>query len=499
MKYSFADWQSGKPFPKGWDCADAVDDGWTPEQVTDFMRAVVRPWTPPGGEPPPEPKKPAPEPQPITQIKQPVQAKPAQQTATITPIARPKDSYHSDDAWKADFVTNEEGTPKPSVAKNWALLLEHHPKMNRALAFDAFKMQIVLLDRPAWDRGTGPWTQRVLRETDFQNAVMWLESLHMTPKASNIASVIQSVAEAHSFDRLREFLEGVTWDGKPRVDDFFTRYLGVDAGDYPNVISRRFLISAVARGLNPGCKVDTMPIIEGPQGLKKSTALKALFGAEFFSDELSDIGSKDAKMEMQGVWCIEIAEMHRLNLSATNAVKKFLSQATDRFRPPYGRTVIEAPRRLVLAGTINPEGNAYLKDNTGARRFWPLTATRIDVDAIHRDRDQLWAEAVALYGAGEPWWVQETEVQMVEAEQADRTNIDVWTDAVMSAIENRRSILLSEIVSHLGIPSKDASDHHTARIGRIMFSIGWQTRRDRRGGADRIKFTAPGFDDNVPW
>ncbi len=499
MKYSFDNWVTGERPPKGWDAADAVDDGWTAEQIVEFMKAVVYTWTPPGGEPPPEPKKPAPEPQPIKQIKQQVQAKPEQKTATITPIARPKDSYHSDDAWKADFVTNEEGIPKASVAKNWALFLEHHPAMNRALAFDAFKMQIVLVARPAWDRGTGAWTQRVLRETDFQNAVMWLESLHMTPKASNIASVIQSVAEAHSFDRLREYLEGAAWDGQPRIDNLAARYLGTDDVAYARSISRRFLISAVARGLNPGCKVDTMPIIEGPQGLRKSTFLKALFGAEFFSDELSDIGSKDAKMEMQGVWCIEIAEMHRLNLSATNAVKKFISQATDRFRPPYGRTVIEAPRRLVLAGTINPDGNPYLKDNTGARRFWPLTATRIDIDAVHRDRDQLWAEAVHMYQTGEPWWVQQEEIEMVEAQQASRTDVDVWTDAVLAAVEGRKSVLLSDIVREIGISVKEASQHHAARIGRIMSSIGWETRRDRRNGADRIKFTAPGFDDNVPW
>lgn len=493
MKYSFENWVAGEPLPKGWDAADAVDDGWTAKEIEAFMRATVRPWTPPP--PPPEPlKKRDPEPaQPVAQIKHPVQAKPAQAQATITPISRPKESYHSDDAWRAEFVTNEEGNPKPSVTKNWSLLLEHHPSMRGCLAFDAFKMQIVLQRRPAWDRGTGHWEQRVLRDSDFQNAVMWLEGMHMTPKVASIAPVISSVAEAHQFDRLREYLEGLVWDGKPRLARFFRSHLGVDGSDggYADIISRRFLISAVARGLSAGCKVDTMPIIEGPQGLKKSTALKALFGAEFFSDELSDIGSKDAKMEMQGVWAIEIAEMHRLNLSATNAVKKFLSQATDRFRPPYGRTVIEAPRRLVLAGTINPDGNPYLKDSTGARRFWPLTATRIDIDAIHRDRDQIWAEAVALFGAREPWWVQPAEVDVVEGEQAERTDVDVWTDAVVKAIDGRRVMLLSEIISSVGIPAKDAGQHHAARIGRIMQSMGWATVRERKGGVDRLKYLAP--------
>lgn len=500
MKYLFTDWQAGATPPKGWDVADAVDDGWTAVEIVSFMKASVTSWTPDGGDEPPKPKKSAPEPKPIAQIKQPVQAKPEQKQATITSISQPSRSYHVDDAWRADLVTNEEGSPKPGAAKNWALLLENHPAMNRALTFDAFKMQIVLSAKPAWDRSSGgDWMPRVLRETDFQNAVMWLESLHMTPKASNIASVIQSVAEAHSFDRLCEYLDGVKWDGTPRLNTMAMRYLGVEDGEYGAVIARRFMLSAVARGLRPGCKVDTMPILEGPQGLRKSTFLKALFGEEFFSDELSDIGSKDAKMEMQGVWCIEIAEMHRLNLSATNAVKKWLSQATDRYRPPYGRTVIEAPRRLVLAGTINPDGNPYLKDNTGARRFWPLTATRIDIDAVHRDRDQLWAEAVHCYHAGEPWWVQQSEQEMVEAQQTDRTDIDVWTDAVLTAVLGKKTILLSEVVREIGIPIKEANQGHAARIGRIMSSIGWQTRRGKKGGADHIKFTAPDFDDNTPW
>lgn len=501
MKYTFENWVAGEPLPDGWDGADAVDDGWSEKEIVAFMKAIVKPWTPPTDEPPPEPKKPEPEPQkPVVQMKQPVQAKPAQATASVTPINRPKESYHSDDAWRAEFVTNEEGSPKANVTKNWALLLEHHPAMNRALAFDAFKMQIVLLRRPAWDRSTGDWTPRTLRESDYQNAVMWLESLHMTPKTSSIKPVIGSVAEAHQFDRLREYLEGLVWDGVPRVDSFFRKYTGaMDATKYPEIVSRRFLISAVARGLSAGCKVDTMPIIEGLQGLRKSTALKALFGAEFFSDELSDIGSKDAKMEMQGVWCIEIAEMHRLNLSATNAVKKFLSQATDRYRPPYGSTVIDAPRRLVLAGTINPDGNPYLKDNTGARRFWPVTATKIDVEGISEDRDQLWAEAVMMYRNGEPWWVQREEIDIVEGQQADRTDVDVWTDAVLKAVDGRKSILLSEVIREIGIPSKDASQHHAARIGRIMQSMGWQTVRDRKGGTDRLKYVAPDFDDSIPW
>lgn len=503
MKYTFEQWLAGVPLPKGWDGADAVDDGWTSTEIEAFMRAKVGPWEPPPPPPPPEPQKPQPEPQkPIAQMKQAVQAKPDQSQATVVSIANPRQAYHVDDAWKADFVTNEEGSPKPGVSKNWALLLEHHPAMNKALAYDAFALQIMLLRRPAWERDTGePWQPRPIRESDYQNAVMWLETLHMTPKVATIQPVVFSVAEKYTYDPLVEYLEGLVWDRVPRVDQYFRRYYGVDpsgSSRYADIVSRRFLISAVARALRPGAKVDTMPILEGPQGLMKSSACKVAGRGRFFSDELSDIGSKDAKMEMQGRWVFEIAEMHRMNAAETNAVKKFLSQSTDRFRPPYGRTVIEAPRRCVMIGTINPDGNPYLKDTTGARRFWPLRCTKIDIAALEQDHDQIWAEAVYLLKSGEPWWVQADETDVVEEEQTERTDIDVWTDAVLKAIDGRSSILLSEVISSVGIPAKDASERHASRIGRIMRAIGWVATRDQKGGATVIKYIKP-LEDEVAW
>ena len=503
MKYTFEQWLAGTPIPKGWDGADAVDDGWTAKEIEGFMRATVRPWEPPKNDPPPEPKKPQPEPQkPVAQVKQAVQAKPDQAQATITNIARPTETFHADDAWKGELVMSEEGTPKASVSKNWALLLENHPAMNRALTYDAFSMQVVLERRPAWEKSDGPWTPRALKESDFQNAVMWLESLHMAPKVTSIKPVIYSVAEKYSYDRLTEYLEALVWDGVPRVNQFFRDYFGVDPDEtsrYASIVSRRFLISCAARALRPGCKVDTMPIIEGPQGLLKSSGVKAFAGEQFFSDELSEIGSKDAKLEMQGKWIFEIAEMHRMNAAETNAVKKFLSQSTDRFRPPYGTTVIEAARRCVMIGTINPDGNPYLKDTTGARRFWPVTATKIDIDAIRRDRDQIWAEAVVLLKAGEPWWMQADELEIVEEQQTERTDIDVWTDAVLKALDNRSSILLSEIIRDIGIPAKDASERHAGRIGRIMRAVGWIATRDQKGGATVIKYIKPLPEDDAAW
>ncbi|TIT90363.1 MAG: hypothetical protein E5W41_00090 [Mesorhizobium sp.] len=511
MTYSFQDWQDGKAPKKGWDCADAIDDGWSKDQLDAFMRATARPWSPPQQKPASEPAErvsPAPAPQqpagasaPVREARTTEQAKP--ESATVTQLHTRK-TVKADDSWMFELITNDEGKLKPGVTKNWALFLENHPDMAGVFAFDAFKLRVMLQRRPPWADAGASWEPRTLQDRDYSEAVMWLEAKYMTPKASNIAAVIQTVAERASFDRLREYLDGLEWDGKPRVKSFAADYLGCLGDDYTPIVSERWLVSSVARGLRPGCKVDTMPILEGPQGLKKSSAIRALYGDEFFTDELSDIGSKDAMMELQGVWGLEVAEMHRFSAAETNAVKKFIVRQTDRFRPPYGRSVIEAPRRSVLNGTINPEGNPYLRDPTGARRFWPLECRKIDLDAIHCDRDQLWAEAVTLFKAGRIWWVEGEEEETVKAEQEKRTDVDVWVDYIAPFLKTRSSVSQWDIFEHLGIPKKDADNRHSARVARIMKKLGWQAKRDRANGEDRTLYSNPKTlqldpDDKVEW
>ncbi|MDW9880460.1 hypothetical protein GOA90_25060 [Sinorhizobium meliloti] len=497
MTYSFSDWKSGQPAPKGWDCADAVADGWGKAELDTFMKETVGPiWT--AGKPAekreasPAPSMPASTAGARRELRttQQEQAEPA----TVTDI-RTRKTVAADSAWMMELVMSEEGKVKPGVSLNWLLFMKHHDEMRGVYAFDAFKHNIMVMRRPPWEDSRAHFEPRVLRDSDYSFSVMWLEKMFMTPKATNIVSVIASLAEQSKFDRLREYLEGLKWDGKKRVENWLTYYMGVEDTPYARTVGMRWLISSVARGLQPGCKVDTMPILEGPQGARKSTAIRVLYGDDFFTDELSDIGSKDAMMELQGVWGLEVAEMHRFSAAETNAVKKFLTRQTDRFRPPYGRSVIEAPRRVVLNGTINPEGNAYLRDPTGARRFWPLTVGRIDIDALGTERDQLWAEAVALFRAGTPWWVQADEQEAVEAEQEKRTDVDVWVDLIVPKIKGAKSIAQMDIFKELGIPSKDADQRHAWRVGRIMKKLGWAVGRDRSGGEDRVMFYNPAFVD----
>ena len=211
-------------------------------------------------------------------------------------------------------------------------------------------------------------------------------------------------------------------------------YLGTERNDYAEEVGARWLTSAVARIYRPGAKADCCLILEGRQGLKKSTALRTIAG-EWFTDEIADLGSKDAAMQTRGVWIIEIAELDSLGRPEVSKVKAFMSRACDRFRPPYGRRLIESPRQCVFAGSVNQ--SSYLRDETGGRRFWPASCTRILIDELARDRDQLWAEAVLRFRGGSVWWLDSVELNRIaQQEQSDRYEGNPWDEVIAFWLEH---------------------------------------------------------------
>jgi predicted P-loop ATPase len=228
----------------------------------------------------------------------------------------------------------------------------------------------------------------------------------------------QTVAKDRSFHPIRSYLESIRWDGVERLDRWLSANVGVEDTGYAHAVGARWLISAVARIYRPGVKADCCLILEGPQGSKKSTALKTLSGP-YFTDELADLGTKDSALQTRGVWIIELSELDTLSRSEVSRIKAFMSRTTDRFRPPYGKRLIESPRQCVFAGTVNH--SSYLRDETGACRFWPVACGSVDIDHLARDRDQLWAEAKLRFDAGAVWWLDSSELMDAAAEeQADR-------------------------------------------------------------------------------
>jgi predicted P-loop ATPase len=287
--------------------------------------------------------------------------------------------------WRNRLIVNQDGNPKPLLA-NCITALRAAPEWASVLAYDEFSLKTVALKPAPWAGAAtgGEWSDNEDRLT-----TNWLQHQGVFVSVEIAAQAVQTVAQDKRFHPVREYLDSLKWDGLVRIDGWTSLYLRAERNEYTAAVGARWLISAVARIYQPGVNVDCCLILEGPQGSKKSTALKTVAG-EWFTDEIADLGSKDAALQSRGVWLIEIAELDSMSRTDVGRVKSFMSCGTDRFRPPCGKRLIHSPRQCVFGGSVNH--STYLRDETGGRRFWPVTCTNIQIDELRRDRDQLWAE-----------------------------------------------------------------------------------------------------------
>lgn len=375
--------------------------------------------------------------------------------------------------WREHLIVSARGTVIRCVEN--ALLSLRDKAWQGVLAFNESVCRVEALAAPPWQTTKQipfPWQD----EDDIQ-AAAWMQRQGILVPQQIAGPAIQAIAQDHPFNPIRDYFESLTWDGIRRIDDWPLLYLGADDSAYVRAVGSRFLIGAAARVFQPGCKNDCCLVLEGPQGLYKSTALKVL-ATPWFTDEVADLGSKDSSMQVHGVLIVEIAELDAMSKSEASRVKAFMSRAVDRYRPPYGKHLVEAPRESVFAGTVN-EGIKYLKDETGARRFWPLKCGRIDIEALRRDRDQLWAEAVVRCKGGASWWLDSTVLnEAAEEEQASRYDGDPWQDKIRVFIENRDSVSIAEILGECIVkPAERWTQADRGRVGRCLRVFGWNDRR----------------------
>ena len=243
-----------------------------------------------------------------------------------------------------------------------------------------------------------------------------------------------------------------------------------------------FLISMVARIYRPGCKADYMPVIEGPQGVLKSSACAAL-GGDWFSDNLPDISvGKDASQHLRGKWLIEVSEMHALDRAETAKLKAFVTRTTERYRPSYGRKEVIEPRQCIFVGTTNRE--IYLRDETGGRRFWPIKAGEIRIDALAKDRGRLFAEAVVAFKSGEAWWPdKDFERDCIMPEQEARFEADAWEDNIRQYLALEPRVTIGRVAQRaLSIETSKIGTTEQRRIAAVLIKLGWQReKKDREG------------------
>jgi predicted P-loop ATPase len=336
---------------------------------------------------------------------------------------------------------------------------------------------------------------RALTDKDVTDLQEWMQLAGlMNISHDNVRLAVDSHARDHAYHPVLDYLESLRWDDTERLNSWLTSYLGVEHNDYSQAVGAMFLISMVARIFEPGCKADHMMVLEGSQGELKSTACAILAG-DWFSDCLPDITSgKDASQHLRGKWLIEVAEMHAINKAEASLLKSFISRTTERYRPSYGRLEVIEARQCIFIGTSNKD--VYLRDETGGRRFWPVKTGTIKLAELEADRDQLFAEAVARYRAGEAWWPDKAfERKHILPEQEQRFESDAWEEPIAQFLASQtRTTIMQVAIGSLGYQGKHRipNDRDTPinrlgtadqrRIAAVMTTLGWrQGKRDMHG------------------
>ena len=486
--------------PDGWDCADAiVTDGWDFERVLAFFASA---YTLPGS-----PGEPA--------------------TATALPanaeskkIDGPGNPVAGDDAFQ-DYLTFLSESLKCKI---------HELGVNRKMIIKALRTAPALQDCLGYNELTGapstrlawPWRPgaMALKDTDDLALGDYLCTNYKLKAASRAAlsEAIETVADQRRFHPVRDWLEQQKHDGKERIDKWLIYVLGMDPDKLPpkrkrylEMVGRFLLIGLIARVMEPGCKFDYSPVFEGKGGIGKSTFFKTLVSVDFFSDTHFDIGSgKDGFEQLEGLWGYELSELTALRKADSEQVKQFFSSQIDRFRGAYGKYVQAHPRQCVIFCSTNKK--VYLYDLTGNRRFWPIWIDEaIKIEWLQKYRGQLYAEAFALFKAGERYaptreeediyFVPEQEARMVETavqsrlyELLTREGAPVSEGKVTADLNlNTTFITLDRLVSALGADAAKSSSLLETQIRGWLEAHGWVSGRESTGQRRR------GFKQPAVW
>lgn len=378
------------------------------------------------------------------------------------------------------FTRNSKGTPSNTFPN--ALLAAQHMKCLPEM--DEFNHRVVF-------RRDVPWADihgRVLDDNLLRAIrIHFLSEFGLDVTREHVSEAVLSIATSNRFHPVREYLVGLGWDGKRRIDTWLINYFSAADTPYVRAVGRKTLLGAVARVLKPGIKFDTMLVLEGAQGIGKSTGIRKLAGDEWFCDGLPpDLAKADAVQAIQGAWIIELSELEGLTRSQVTTIKAFLSRQVDRARFAYERHARDYPRQCVFIASTN-EGS-YLRDTTGARRFWPVDVTNVNVAALASDRDQLWAEAVHAFRQAESLELPQELWAEAAREQEERLGRDPWEEILRVYLDGkaeagptgkRDRIHSNELLSKvLDRPKDRQSKNDWSRLRLIMENrLGWEYRK----------------------
>lgn len=307
----------------------------------------------------------------------------------------------------------------------------------------------------------------------------------------DVSDAVLQIASENPFHPVRSYLEGLRWDGKPRLDTSHLVHLNAKPERLTPVMMRRWYISAVARAMRPGCKVDTVLILVGPQGHRKSSFFRVLASDEWFADSAMVIGDKDSYLNLHSAWIYEWAELESMQRARDQgAVKAFISSPADRVRLPYGRTTKLYPRSCVIVGTTNEDN--FLSDPTGSRRIWPVEVPdKLNLDHVERDRDQLWAEAVYAFRQNEPWYLTEDDDESDLTEVHEKfADVDAWETVIarfLKGLEDPSEVTVATIMERcLQLPVGAWKKSEQMKVAGILRRLGYK-KATLTGYAGRYK------------
>lgn len=432
-----------------------------------------------------------------------------------------KDATKGHGDWRDALRWNDRNQLYAAPA-NAITILRHEEPWQGVLAWDEFRNGIVFLKPAPWhdDDGAAAPAGSLWAEDDDVRLQAWLlRRWSFNIGRPDCFAAARVVARERRVHPVRDWLSGLSWDGVRRISavsrdtgapatSWLTTYLGVELSPYSMLVGRWWLLSAVARIFSPGCQVDHALVLEGPQGAAKSTAVRLLAGVDWFSGAELEWHSKDKYLLIRGRWIYELAELAGLGKADLDRVKAFLTQRRDDYRGPYEKHPTSVERQVVFCGTVNPRADGTypaFSDPTGNRRWWPVRCGVIDLDALERDRVQLWAEAVATRDDPDAdqrrWWPATVEERaLCEGEQEERRPEEVWAKKVETWLKTRGvdvKVSVDEVLTDaLSKALRDCTEGDHRRAAACIRAAGWVYAGRPRGETSRVRlYKRPGDEE----
>jgi len=453
-----------KPLPKGADLADFVESGITWEDFKVWAKPRIRPIPKPGV---------------ISAT-----AVAIAETEKTKAMAGVKIDIHTEDMpivttthrqlWETLRLTKTKGEQPNVNTDNIERAIEGHAPLQGIVWFDTFHDKVFTIDADTKERREWTDNDDILLSTYFQRELGIAKM-----SGEQIRMAINMYAKKHKRNEPRDWLESLKHDGVDRLSHFFEHYYGADYSGYTHKAGMNFWVGMVARVYRPGCKNDNMVVLEGPQGVGKSRSMQ-IIGGDWYAEASESIqAGADFYMTLQGKILIEFGELDSFGKAEVTKIKQIVSCAKDRYRGSYDRRPTDHPRQGIFVGTTNED--AYLRDTTGGRRFWPIACGRsIDIDGLTKDREQLFAQAVVQYKQDDDWW--EMPGDETREVQESRRQHDEWEQIISGYTQFKDEITCTELaVECLKIDIGRLDKQIQMRIANNLRALRWTRFKVRRG------------------